>query len=183
MKGRMINRRFLTILLSCLLLSLMSAPALTAFASEFPEASEESGKAETVIRVTGDEGTKVTVKTDEGSPEPDRSEFTCTGDREKDCFTIRITEPGEYSYSFTVGNKEYRIRISGIYEETEEGEVLCAKTAISNPDGTKTDEPTDTPFGIPDIEKGPALVVMAIVVLAAATGVILILRKREDKAR
>ena len=74
-------------------------------------------KAETVIRVTADEGAKVTVEAEDGSPEPDRSSFTCTGSREKDCFTVRISEPGEYSYTLRVGEKEYKVRISGLYED------------------------------------------------------------------
>ena len=183
MKRIMMNRRLLRVLLSFFLLSLLSSPGLAVHAAKLPEAEEQGGKAETVIRVTADEGVKVTVEAEDGSPEPDRSSFTCTGSREKDCFTVRISEPGEYSYTLRVGEKEYKVRISGIYEETDAGEVLCAKAAVSNPDGTKTDEPSVTPFGISDIDKGPALAVLAIVAVLTALGIVMILVKKEEKAR
>ena len=184
------SRKLLIIPVLCLLfLTLSALRGVSAYAAEMPEAEKEEGRyAETVIRVKAEEGTQVTVEPDEGSPEPDRASFLCTGNKEKDFFTVRITEPGDYGYSLTVGTNRYTVKIAGVYEETEDGEVFTAKTAIMNPDGTKTDEPTwtppgETPFGIADIAGRPIGIVVGMTALFTALGMVLILMKKEEKAR
>jgi len=190
MKRIKINKRILTVLMSCLLFFGLSAPVFSAHAAEMPEAEEQGAAAyaETVIRVKAEEGTAVTVKRNDGSPKPDREAFTCEGSKEKDSFTVRISEPGDYGYTLTVGTNQYTVKIAGVYEETEEGEIFVAKTAIYNPDGTKTNEPTwnppgDTPFGIADIKGGPMGMVLGFTTVLTALGLVFILRKKEERAR
>lgn len=192
MKRSLNSRKAFALLVSFFTAFILFGATVPAFAAEFPEAeeqTEEEGQyAEAVIRVKADAGTKVTVKKDEVSPEPDRSEFECVGDKEKDCFTVRITEPKDYHYTLMVGTNEYTVRVVGYYEETESGYVFTAKTAIYKPDGSKTDTPTwtppsDTPFGIADIEGAPFGIVLGAVAVITALGMVLILRKKEEKAR
>ena len=184
MKKTKFTRRITRVLLSCLLLIAMSLPMVSAYAAELPESEglEEQGYAEAVIKVKAEEGTLVSVEGEEGSPIPDRSAYTCTGDKEKDSFTVRITEPGDYSYSLTVGTNSYIVRITGLYEETEGGEKLSAKAAVMNPDGTKTDEPSWTPFGIGDIEGRPMGMILGFTAVFTAIGLVFILRRKEEKA-
>ena len=192
MKRIMIPRRLFALLVSFFTAFVLFGATVPAYAAEFPEAEEQTEAegqfAYAVIRVKADAGTKVTVKKDEQSPESDRMEFECVGDKEKDCFTVRLTEPGDYSYGLTVGTNEYTVRVVGYYEETENGYVFTAKTAIYKPDGSKTDTPTwtppsDTPFGIADIDGGPIGIVFGAVTVITALGLTLILRKKEEKAR
>ena len=163
------------------------------------EIPEETG---TEIEVTQDEvempaavihmrawaGTKVTVETGENSPEPDRNEFTCVGNRELDFITIRLDEPGNYEYRLVLGPETYVIRVCGVYEDTEDGEAFVARTAIYNADGTKTDEPTytppsDTPFGIADIEGGWFAAFVSLVCVLTGFALVLILKRKEEKAK
>ena len=180
-------RRLFALLVPFFTVLMLLGATVSAYAAEFPEAEEQTEEqyAETVIRVKADAGTRVTVKKDEASPDPDRDEFECVGDKEKDCFTVRLTEPGDYSYGLTVGTNEYTVRVVGYYEEAEGGYVFTAKTAIYKPDGSKTDTPTwtppsDTPFGIADIEGGPIGIVFGTVTVITALGLVLILRKKEE---
>ena len=191
MKRIMIPRRLFALLVSFFTAFVLFGATVPVYAAEFPDAEEQTEEeqyAETVVRVKADAGTKVTVKKDEVSPDPDRTEFDCVGDKEKDCFKVRINEPGDYSYALTVGTNEYTVRVVCYYEETESGYVFTAKTAIYKPDGSKTDTPTwtppsDTPFGIADIEGAPFGIVLGAVAVITALGMVLILRKKEEKAR
>ncbi len=191
MKRMEISRRLFALLISFFTAFVLFGATVPVHAAEFPEAEEQAEEeqyAETVVRVKADAGTKVTVKKDEVSPDPDRTEFDCVGDKEKDCFKVRINEPGDYHYTLTVGTNEYTVRVVGYYEETESGYVFMAKTAIYKPDGSKTDTPTwtppsDTPFGIADIEGAPFGIVLGAVAVITALGMVLILRKKEEKAR
>ena len=150
--------------------------------TEIPEA--EVIEASAVIHVRAWAGTKAVIETYEGSPEPDRSEFTCVGNREKDYFTVTLTEPGNYEYKLKLGTEEFVIKVAGIYEDTEAGEEFVAYSAIVKSDGTKTDEPnytppTDTPFGIGDTPAGPFLFIIGFIGVVTLIGVLVITKRKE----
>lgn len=182
---------FLLLVLTLCLFTALVFPAIRAHASDIPEheeiqTQEGSRYAETVIHVRAEKGTEVKIEADPGSPGPEGQSFVCTGDREKDVIRIRISEPGDYSYQLTVGKNKYFVRICGIYEDSESGEVLAAKTVILREDGSKTDEPYDekppVPFGIADSDAAPFMMMLSGVAVLMVLGVFLILRRKVETA-
>ena len=180
---------FLLLVLTLCLFTALVFPAIRAHASDIPEHEEvQEGNryVEAVIHVRAEKGTEVKIEADPGSPGPDGKTFACTGDREKDVIRIRISEPGDYSYQLTVGRNKYFVRICGIYEDSESGEVLAAKTVILREDGSKTDEPYDekppVPFGIADSDAAPFMMMLSGVAALTVFGVFLILRRKEETA-
>ena len=194
MKKEVLNKKVLEVLiavLSVMVLLLSIHPAVHAEEIETGTETDievpESADIEVptaMIHVKAWAGTKALIETMEGSPEPDRSEFSCVGNKEQDCFMIRIEEPGNYEYKLTLGPETFVIKIAGLYEDTEEGEEFVAKTAIIKADGTKTDEPSytppsDTPFGIGDIAGGPFYFIIGLIGIGTLIGVLIITRRKE----
>ena len=148
------------------------------------EPKEEGYLAETTIVVKTISGAEVKLVPEEGAPEADRNTFTAKGNPEEDIMKIAVTEPGNYKYRISVGPNTFLLEVCAYFDGPEDAESFKVKTAIYNTNGTKTDTPTyypptDTPFGIADIEMTPFMAVLAVIGAFTIIGAVWIMRRKE----
>lgn len=151
------------------------------------EPKEEGYLAETTIVVKTISGAEVKLVPEEGSPDADRNTFTATGNPDEDILKISVNEPGNYKYRISVGPNTFLLEVCAYFDgpgDAGDAESFKVKTAIYNTNGTKTDTPTyypptDTPFGIADIEMTPFMAVLAVIGAFTIIGAAWIMRRKE----